>query len=63
MAGFFKRRIEAIEKRLGVGSDAILWTLPGCEPMTGKQIRALVRAIDGKTRGILEAEERSNMMA
>ena len=54
MASPFKRRIGAIEERLGVRSNAILWTLPGCEPMTGEQIRELMRAVDGKTRGIPE---------
>ena len=55
MVSPFKRRIGAIEERLGVGSDTILWALaPGCELLTGEQIRELMRAVDGKTRGIPE---------
>ena len=52
MASPAKRRVGALEIKLGIVTKAVLWPMPGCEPMTGEQIRELLRLVDGKTRGI-----------
>lgn len=53
MAFLIERRMRALEAKLGIGSNPVLWMLtPDSEPMTGEQICKMMRAIDGRTRAI-----------